>query len=81
MLNSIKSGNRRRVDFSKNPQKIEIPNLLQLQQNSYDNFLMIGKDDRTQAGIEKVFKSIFPLHDAQSRVTLDYIGSELGKPR
>jgi DNA-directed RNA polymerase subunit beta len=34
MLNSLKSGNRLRVDFAKNPQKIEIPNLLQLQQNS-----------------------------------------------
>jgi len=81
MLNSLKSGNRLRVDFSKNPQKIEIPNLLQLQQNSYDNFLMVGKEDRTQAGIERVFKSVFPIHDAQNRVTLDYIGSEVGKPR
>ncbi|NQY94675.1 MAG: DNA-directed RNA polymerase subunit beta, partial [Campylobacteraceae bacterium] len=81
MLNSLKSGNRLRVDFSKNPQKIEIPNLLQLQQTSYDNFLMVGKEDRTQAGIERVFKSVFPIHDAQNRVTLDYIGSEVGKPR
>jgi len=81
MLNSLKSGNRLRVDFSKNPQKIEIPNLLQLQQNSYDNFLMVGKEDRTQAGIERVFKSVFPIHDAQNRVTLDYIGSDVGKPR
>ena len=38
MLNSLKSGNRLRVDFAKNPQKIEIPNLLQLQQTSYDTF-------------------------------------------
>ena len=35
MLNSLKSGNRLRVDFAKNPQQIEIPNLLQLQQTSY----------------------------------------------
>ncbi|MGB6329405.1 MAG: DNA-directed RNA polymerase subunit beta [Halarcobacter sp.] len=81
MLNSLKSGNRLRVDFAKNPQQIEIPNLLQLQQNSYDNFLMIGKDSRTEAGIEKVFKSVFPIHDAQNRVTLEYIGSDVGKPK
>ncbi|MCP5063503.1 MAG: DNA-directed RNA polymerase subunit beta [Ignavibacteriae bacterium] len=81
MLNSLKSGNRLRVDFAKNPQQIEIPNLLQLQQNSYDNFLMIGKNERTEAGIEKVFKSVFPIHDAQNRVTLEYIGSEVGKPK
>jgi len=34
MLNSLKSGNRLRVDFSKNAQELEIPNLLQLQKNS-----------------------------------------------
>ena len=81
MLNSLKSGNRLRVDFAKNPQQIEIPNLLQLQQNSYDNFLMVGKEDRSNAGIEKVFKSIFPIHDSQGRITLDYIESEVGKPK
>ena len=81
MLNSLKSGNRLRVDFSKNPQKIEIPNLLQLQQNSYNSFLMVGHDNRTDAGIEKVFKSVFPIHDAQNRITLDYISSEVGKPK
>jgi len=81
MLNSLKSGNRLRVDFAKNPQKIEIPNLLQLQQNSYKSFLMVEEEDRSEAGIEKVFKSIFPLHDSQNRFTLDYINSEVGKPK
>ena len=81
MLNSLKSGNRLRVDFAKNPQKIEIPNLLQLQQNSYENFLMTGKEDRSNAGIEKVFKSVFPIHDAQNRITLEYLESEVGKPK
>ena len=81
MLNSLKSGNRLRVDFAKNPQNIEIPNLLKLQQNSYKNFLMVGEEDRSEAGIEKVFRSIFPIHDNQSRFTLDYINSEVGKPK
>jgi len=81
MLNSLKSGNRLRVDFAKNPQKIDIPNLLQLQQSSYENFLMVGCEDRTAAGIEKVFKSSFPIHDNQNRFTLDYINSEVGKPK
>ena len=38
---------------------------------------MIGKDERSEAGIEKVFKSVFPIHDAQNRITLEYIGSEV----
>jgi DNA-directed RNA polymerase subunit beta len=81
MLNSLQSGNRLRVDFAKNPQKIEIPNLLQLQQNSYKKFLNIDKSNTEEAGIEKVFRSIFPIHDNQNRFTLDYIDSSVSKPK
>ncbi|MEF3191984.1 MAG: DNA-directed RNA polymerase subunit beta [Campylobacterales bacterium] len=81
MLNSLKSGNRLRVDFSDQPQVLPIPNLLQLQQSSYDNFLMIDKEDRSESGIEKVFRSVFPIHDSQNRLTLEYVGCEYGKPK
>jgi DNA-directed RNA polymerase subunit beta len=42
---------------------------------------MIGKDDRSLAGIEKVFKSIFPITDNQNRMVLDYVGSEVGQAK
>ena len=48
MLNTLYSGNRLRVDFAKTPQQIEVPNLLQLQQSSYDNFLMLDANDRSK---------------------------------
>ena len=81
MLNSLYSGNRLRVDFAKTPQQIEIPNLLQLQQSSYDNFLMIDKKNRDASGIEKVFSSAFPIHDAQNRLTIEYLGSVVAAPK
>ncbi len=81
MLNTLYSGNRLRVDFSKTPQQIEVPNLLQLQQSSYDKFLMLEDKERADSGIEKVFQSVFPIHDAQNRLTVEYIGSEVGKPK
>ncbi len=81
MLNTLYSGNRLRVDFSKTPQQIEVPNLLQLQQNSYDSFLMLNAKDRATSGIENVFQSVFPIHDTQNRLTVEYIGSEVGKPK
>ncbi len=80
MLNSLKSGNRLRVDFSKVPKKIDVPNLLQLQQKSYEQFLNV-ENLKDESGVEKVFKSIFPIHDPQNRITLEYAGSEIGKPR
>ena len=81
MLNTLYSGNRLRVDFAKTPQQIEVPNLLQLQQQSYEKFLMLEEKERENSGIEKVFQSVFPIHDAQNRLTVEYIGSEVGKPK
>ncbi len=81
MLNTLHSGNRLRVDFSKTPRQIAVPNLLQLQQKSYDDFLMIGAKNRTESTIEKVFRSVFPLHDHQNRLTLEYKGSEIVQPK
>jgi len=81
MLNTLYSGNRLRVDFSKTPQQIEVPNLLQLQQSSYDNFLMLDDKNRESSGIENVFQSVFPIHDTQNRLTVEYLGSEVGKPK
>ena len=80
MINSLRSGNRLRVDFTKNPKQIDVPNLLQLQLKSYEQFLNVS-DPNKESGIEKVFTSVFPIHDPQNRITLEYIGSEIGKPK
>ena len=80
MLNSLYSGNRLRVDFSNVVKEIDVPNLLQLQKKSFDNFLNLD-NTQTEAGIEKVFKSIFPIHDPQNRLSLEYVSSEIGKPK
>ncbi|MFR4830671.1 MAG: hypothetical protein ACLUBN_05290, partial [Campylobacter upsaliensis] len=79
MLNN-KLGNRFRVDFSNISKQIEIPNLLQLQKASFDYFLNLS-DTKSESGIEKVFKSIFPIHDPQNRLSLEYVSSEIGKPK
>lgn len=71
--------NRLRVDFSNLSNQIEIPNLLQLQKKSFDHFL--NPDSSSESGIEKVFKSIFPIHDPQNRLSLEYVSSQIGKPR
>ena len=70
--------NRLRIDFAQQ-QGLEVPNLLLLQRDSYDSFL--HPKDGKESGIEKVFKSIFPIQDAQNRISLEYIGCEYGKPR
>lgn len=80
MLNSLHSGNRLRVDFSSISKEIDVPNLLQLQKKSFDYFLDMN-EQKAGAGLQKVFKSIFPIHDLQNRLTLEYVDSQLGKPK
>ncbi|WP_104686651.1 DNA-directed RNA polymerase subunit beta/beta' [Helicobacter felis] len=70
---------RLRADFTKMAQELEVPNLLLLQKNSYEAFLH-PKGGR-ESGIERVFKSVFPIHDTQNRITLEYDGCEYGKSK
>jgi len=79
MLNQLKSANRLRVDYSKIPQIYDIPNLLHLQQNSFQDFINLKEPEKS--GIHKVFKSMFPISDAQNRITLEYVGIEFKKPK
>ena len=74
MLNQLNSANRLRLDFSKIPQILDIPNLLHLQQNSFQDFINLKEPEKS--GIHKVFKSMFPISDAQNRITLEYAGIE-----
>ena len=55
-----KTRNRLRIDFAQQ-QGLKVPNLLLLQRDSYDAFLY-SKDGK-ESGIEKVFKSVFPIQD------------------
>ncbi|BDQ28045.1 hypothetical protein ASB1_17210 [Helicobacter heilmannii] len=61
------------------PQDLPVPNLLLLQKDSYEAFLY-AKEGR-ESGIERVFKSVFPIHDSQNRITLEYGGCEYGEPK
>ena len=79
MANFTKLKNRLRADFTKNPQSIDVPNLLLLQRNSYDDFLCVDSDK--ESGIERVFKSVFPIQDSQNRITLEYVSCKFGKPK
>lgn len=80
MLNSLHSGNRLRVDFSSISKEIDVPNLLQLQKKSF-NYFLDTTEQKAGIGLQKVFKSIFPIHDLQNRLTLEYVDSQLGKPK
>ena len=53
---------RLRRSFGKIKKIIDIPNLIEIQKRSYDEFLQVSvaSDQRTDVGLQGVFKSVFP---------------------
>ncbi len=74
-----------RKSFGKLAEGLSIPNLIEVQKNSYNEFLKSKslKDqlDELSTGIDKVFKSIFPIEDGNDKSTLEYISYKLEKPK
>ncbi len=61
---------------------IEIPYLLEIQKNSYRDFLQADCDSETRqnAGLQSAFTSVFPIKSLSGNAELQYAGYRLGKP-
>ena len=59
-----------RLNFSKIERIMEIPNLIAVQRQSYENFLQkdVSPEDRKDMGMQAVFKSVFPIRDFNESV-------------
>ena len=71
-----------RKNFGRVEQIASIPNLIELQKNSYDFFLQAGidPDKRKNIGLNHVFSSIFPINDTSGQATLEFVSYDLGEP-
>ena len=72
-----------RKSFGKIPLVTSLPNLVEVQKRSFDNFLQLKVDPekRENLGLHAVFKSVFPIHDYAERATVDYVSYNLGVPK
>jgi DNA-directed RNA polymerase subunit beta len=74
-----------RKNFGKLVEDLSIPNLIEVQKNSYNEFLTSNSLDtqieKLSKGVNKVFKSIFPIEDGTEKSTLEYISYTLEKPK
>jgi DNA-directed RNA polymerase subunit beta len=72
-----------RVSFSKIQKVIDMPDLIEVQKRSYEEFLQEGvlRDDREPNGLEEVFREIFPITDFNETSVLEYISYTLEKPK
>src|ERR1035437_7423696 len=79
----VTSNLRIRRSFGKIKKIIEIPNLIEIQKRSYDDFLQVGvsTEDRADVGLQAVFKSVFPIKDFNEPASLDFAPYERATPK
>ncbi len=83
MTSKIKTNFRLRKNFSKIQDVAEIPNLIGIQKRSYERFLQanVDPDKREDIGLQKVFKSVFPIKDYNNTASLEFVSYALGQPK
>jgi len=71
---------RQRVNFSKIPTVIKIPNLIEVQRRSYERFLQMNllPSEREDVGLQAVFNSVFPITDFRGIAQLDFVDYSIG---
>ena len=85
MAQTLSFNGRRRVRkfFGKIPEVAEMPNLIEVQKASYDQFLMVDepKGGRPDEGLQAVFKSVFPITDFSGASMLEFVSYEFEQPK
>jgi DNA-directed RNA polymerase subunit beta len=74
---------RIRRNFGRIPEITPMPNLIDVQRASYEGFLQMNvqPDSRLHAGLQEVFKSVFPIDDFAGRGRLEFVYYELEEPK
>src|SRR4051812_26596883 len=69
-----------RHDFSKIRTAVRIPNLIEIQRDSYNRFLQMDMlpEERENTGLQAVFRSVFPISDFRGTATLDFVEFQIG---
>jgi DNA-directed RNA polymerase subunit beta len=72
-----------RISYQKIQETAEMPNLLEIQLQSYNDFLQkdVPSDKRANQGLEQIFREIFPVSDINDNYALEFVGYSLGTPR
>ena len=72
-----------RINFGKIKEIIAPPNLIEIQVNSYREFLQadIAPSKRKNLGLQAVFTEVFPIESYDGKCVLDYHSYEIGEPK
>jgi len=82
-VKKVKYGRRERIDFSRIPTIMEMPDLIEFQRKSYEAFLQreSAPDQRPDQGLQSVFNSVFPIWDFNEVSSLEFVSYSLLEPK
>jgi len=74
---------RLRRDFGRIPEVSSMPNLIEVQRNSYEKFLQmrVAPPQRRNEGLQEVFRSVFPIKDFSERASLEFVKYNFEEPK
>ena len=80
---TVQNNFRTRKSFAKIQKIIDIPNLINIQKQSYEKFLQadVAPDKREDVGLQGVFKSVFPIRDFNETSSLEFVSYNLERPK
>ncbi|MFO1069432.1 MAG: DNA-directed RNA polymerase subunit beta [Geminicoccaceae bacterium] len=83
MAKAYTAKKRIRKSFGRIPEVTVMPNLIEVQRQSYEHFLQmhVVPAQRELSGLEEVFRSVFPIKDFADRAALDFVKYELEEPK
>jgi len=82
MTLSFTGRKRLRKNFGKIEEIAQMPNLIEVQRTSYDQFLQLVKGDvRKDEGLEAVFRQVFPIKDFSESSLLEYVDYHFEDPK
>ena len=81
MATSLANDYRVRKSFGKIKHIVEIPNLIEMQRESYERFLQqeVDPDERVDKGLQGVFKGVFPIRDFSGTASLEFVRYSIGR--
>ncbi|MGB0626562.1 MAG: DNA-directed RNA polymerase subunit beta [Alphaproteobacteria bacterium] len=83
MAQSFTGRKRIRKSFGRIQEVAPMPNLIEVQMSSYDQFLNSTtlEGERADVGLTEVFKSVFPIRDFSEKAQLEFVDYELEEPK
>ena len=83
MAQTLTARKRARKFFGHIREIAEMPNLIEVQKASYDQFLLVDEPQggRADEGLQSVFKSVFPISDFASTALLEFVKYEFEPPK